>query len=80
MDKDRIEGKMEDLKGQVKRKVGEWTGDKEMESEGAAEQAKGKAQNVIGKIKDTGRDAVDKLKNRRDELDDEIDMDKDEVA
>jgi len=80
MDKDRIEGKMEDLKGQVKRKVGEWTGDKEMESEGAAEQAKGKAQNVIGKIKDAGRDAVDKLKNRRDELDDEIDMDKDEVA
>lgn len=78
MDKERIEGKMEDLKGQVKRKVGEWTGNKELESEGAAEQVKGKAQNVIGKVKDAGRDAVDKLKDRRDELDDDID--KDEVA
>ena len=74
MDKDRIEGKMEDLKGRVKRQAGEWTGDKKTQSEGAAEQAKGKAQNVIGKVKDAGRDAVDKLKNRRDKAD------KDEAA
>jgi uncharacterized protein YjbJ (UPF0337 family) len=74
MDKDRIEGKMEDVKGRVKRQAGEWTGDKELQSEGAADQVKGKAQNVAGKIKDAGRDAVDKLKQRHD------DRNKDEEA
>ncbi len=66
MDKDRIEGKMDDVKGRVKRQVGEWTGDKEMESEGTLDQAKGKAQNAFGKVKDAGRDALDRLKDNAD--------------
>jgi len=59
MDKDRVEGKIEDLKGRVKRQVGEWTGDGKTQSEGAAEQAKGKIQNAWGKMKDAGRDVLD---------------------
>lgn len=60
MDKDRIKGKMDDVKGRVERQVGEWTGDKDAQAEGAMDQAKGKAQNAWGKLKDAGRDALDK--------------------
>jgi len=59
MDKDRVEGKIEDVKGRVKRQVGEWTGDEKAQSEGAAEQVKGKIQNAWGKMKDAGRDVLD---------------------
>ncbi len=63
MDKDRIKGKMDDVKGRVERQVGEWTGDEEAQAKGAMDQAKGKAQNAFGKMKDTGRDALDELKH-----------------
>jgi uncharacterized protein YjbJ (UPF0337 family) len=66
MDKDRVEGKMDDVKGRIKRQVGEWTGDENAQAEGAADQAKGKAQNAWGKIKDAGRDAVDNVRGDRD--------------
>lgn len=62
MDKDRVEGKMKDIKGRVKRQVGEWTGNEKTQAEGAAEQAKGKIQNAWGKAKDAGRDALDRSK------------------
>ena len=62
MDKDRVEGKMEDVKGRVKRQVGEWTGNEKMQAEGAAEQVKGKVQNTVGKAKDAVRDVADDAK------------------
>jgi uncharacterized protein YjbJ (UPF0337 family) len=65
MDKDRIKGKTEDIAGRVKRQAGEWTGDKDLQAEGAREQAKGKAQNVIGKVKDAARDAKEDLKGKQ---------------
>lgn len=81
MDKDRIQGKAEDIAGGIKRKVGEVTGDHKTEAEGALEQAKGKTQNVVGKVKDAVRDAADKVKgehNRDVETDQEkIDREKD---
>jgi uncharacterized protein YjbJ (UPF0337 family) len=68
MDKDRVEGKIEDVKGRAKRQVGEWTGDEKTQAEGAAEQVKGKIQNAWGKAKDAGRDVLDKNKDvNRDE-------------
>lgn len=63
MDKDRIKGKIEDAAGRAKRQVGEWTGDEKTQAEGLAEQAKGKIHNAVGKIKDSARDATDKLKH-----------------
>lgn len=60
MDKDRTEGKFDDVKGRVKRQVGEWTGDEETQAEGTADQAKGKIQNAWGRMKDAGRDMLDR--------------------
>ena len=62
MNKDRAEGKAKDLAGRVERQVGEWTGDAETQARGAAKQVEGKVQNAWGKVKDAGKDAVDKAK------------------
>jgi uncharacterized protein YjbJ (UPF0337 family) len=59
MDKDRIGGAVDKLKGSVKKGVGEATGDTSMEAEGHADKAKGSVQSGVGKAKDTLRDAVD---------------------
>jgi uncharacterized protein YjbJ (UPF0337 family) len=67
MDKDRVEGKIEDVKGRIKRQVGEWTGDEQTQSEGAAQQVKGKIQNAWGKVKDAGREVLDNSKEQIDE-------------
>jgi uncharacterized protein YjbJ (UPF0337 family) len=69
MDKDRVEGKVDDIKGRVKRQVGEWTGDENAQAEGTMDQAKGKVQNAFGKAKDAVRDAADDARrdDRRDE-------------
>jgi uncharacterized protein YjbJ (UPF0337 family) len=74
MDKDRVEGKLDDVKGRVKRQVGEWTGDENAQAEGAADQAKGKVQNAWGKLKDAGRDAVDNANDNKDDVDREEDV------
>jgi uncharacterized protein YjbJ (UPF0337 family) len=58
MDKDRVAGKVEDVKGRVKRQVGEWTGNEETQSEGAAQQIKGKIQNAWGEAKDAARNVL----------------------
>lgn len=73
MDKDRIKGKMEDITGRAKRQVGEWTGDEKTQAEGAADQVKGKARNIMGKVKDAARDAADDI---RDDRRDDVDRDK----
>ncbi len=62
MDKDRAKGKVNGIKGRAKRQAGEWTGDKELQSEGAKDQLKGKAQNALGRLKDTGRDIADDVR------------------
>ncbi len=82
MDKDRIQGKAEDIAGRAKRQVGEWTGDSNTQAEGAMDQAKGKARNALGKVKDAVRDAADDVKgeNRDVETDQERTDRKDEDA
>ena len=79
MDKDRIEGKMEDIKGRVKRQVGEWTGDEKAQAEGLGDQIKGKAQNAVGKVKDAGRDIADDMRRDREHRE-HIDREKKEDA
>ena len=69
MDKDRVEGKLKDVKGRAQRQVGEWTGDEEAQGKGLADQAEGKAQNAWGKVKDAGRDAADKVDDKAHEHD-----------
>ncbi len=67
MDKDRIEGKVDDVKGRVKRQAGEWTGNSELQAEGAIDQAKGKVQNAFGKMKDAARDSMDDANDQGEE-------------
>jgi uncharacterized protein YjbJ (UPF0337 family) len=55
VDKDRVEGSADNLKGKVKEAVGKVTGDSKLEGEGKGDQVKGKVQNTIGGIKDALR-------------------------
>ncbi len=49
--KDEVEGKFDQAKGAVKENVGRATGDREMESEGAADRAGGNVQEGVGTAK-----------------------------
>jgi uncharacterized protein YjbJ (UPF0337 family) len=55
IDKDRIKGSAEQAKGKAKEWTGKGLGDKKMESEGKADQVKGKVQNAVGGLKDAMR-------------------------
>ena len=57
--KDEVEGKYEQAKGWVKDKVGEATGDRDLEAEGEAQNAEGKTQETWGKAKRGVSDTVD---------------------
>ena len=59
MNKDRIEGSLEQGKGKVKEVAGKVTGDAKLESEGKADQVKGKVQNAVGGMKDSIKEAID---------------------
>ena len=55
MDKDRIAGSAKQIKGSVKETLGKAVGDSKLESEGKADQVKGKIQNAVGGLKDALR-------------------------
>jgi uncharacterized protein YjbJ (UPF0337 family) len=52
MDKDRVEGAANTIKGKVKTATGKARGDEKLKNEGRADQVKGKVQNTVGGIKD----------------------------
>jgi uncharacterized protein YjbJ (UPF0337 family) len=58
MDKDRIQGSATQAKGAIKEAAGKVTGDKKLQTEGAADKAAGKVQNAVGGAKDAIRDAA----------------------
>ena len=60
MDKDRVEGTAHQAKGAIKEAIGKVTGDTKTEAEGVAEKAAGKAQNAVGGLKDSAREAINK--------------------
>jgi len=59
MNKDRIEGSLDQAKGKVKEVAGKAVGDAKLESEGKADQVAGKVKNTIGGMKDAVKEAVD---------------------
>lgn len=67
MDNDRIKGKMDDLKGDIKNKVGKLTDDKGLQGEGLIDKAKGKVENAFGKLKDEGRAERDRVEHNDEE-------------
>ena len=56
---DEVEGKWEQVKGTVKDKVGEFTGDRSLEAEGEVQNAEGETQETWGKFKRGVGDAID---------------------
>ena len=58
MNKDRIEGSIEQAKGMVKEAAGKAVGDSKLETEGKTQQVAGKVQNAVGGFKDAVKDAV----------------------
>jgi uncharacterized protein YjbJ (UPF0337 family) len=67
MDKDRVKGTIDDAAGRAKRQVGEWTGNTQTQSEGAAQQVKGKIEKTWGNIKDAARNAQDEARKNKDD-------------
>ena len=53
MDKDRVEGAGDKLKGNIKETAGKVTGDSKLQAEGKADQAEGAVKNFVGGVKDT---------------------------
>lgn len=60
MDKDKIKGSANQVKGSIKEAFGKVTGNKKVEAEGIADKAGGKAQSTVGGIKDTVRNVFRK--------------------
>jgi len=58
---DKIRGTLEETKGNVKQGVGDLTGDDRLKGEGILDEAKGKAQNLLGDIKDKVEDVKDDI-------------------
>ncbi len=59
MNKDRIEGSIEQAKGKAKEVAGKVTGDAKLESEGKAQKAGGKIQNAVGGMKDAIKETLE---------------------
>lgn len=60
MDRDRIAGSAEEIKGSVKEAIAKAKGDAKLQADGQADKAKVKIQNAVGGLKDTVRDALKK--------------------
>jgi uncharacterized protein YjbJ (UPF0337 family) len=59
MNKDRIQGSVEQAKGKAKEIAGKVMGDTKLESKGKAQKVGGKIQNTVGGMKDTIKEAVE---------------------
>ncbi len=58
MDKERIKGTVQKIKGGIEKAVGKLTGNKKLERDGKIDSAVGSARDGVGKAKDAVRDAV----------------------
>jgi uncharacterized protein YjbJ (UPF0337 family) len=59
---DRLKGKAKDIQGKVQREVGEATDDRTQQIKGLGKQAEGKTQETIGRMKGTGRKAMNEIR------------------
>jgi uncharacterized protein YjbJ (UPF0337 family) len=66
MNKNEAAGKAEQAKGAVKEKVGEWTGNKDLETSGNVDQVKGKVRETAGTVERKVDEAVDDVKEEND--------------
>lgn len=73
MNSDKIKGTIDDAAGRAKRQVGEWTGDTKTQVDGAAQQVKGKAEKVVGDVRDAVNNATNRPVERENNIDDNSD-------
>jgi uncharacterized protein YjbJ (UPF0337 family) len=59
IDKNRIAGSAEQMKGKVKEWAGKAMGDKKTQAEGKADQVKGKVRSAAGGLKEAARESPD---------------------
>ena len=59
--KDEVKGKGKKAKGKIKDKLGEITGNRELEAEGERERAEGQAQESIGKVRRKAEDFLERV-------------------
>ena len=57
---DKLKGAANPAMGNAKQAVGDATGNRKLEAEGAGQELKGKVQSTTGKAKDVVKDAVDR--------------------
>ena len=57
MDKQRVNGAVDEVVGSAKRHFGNMTGNTTTQIKGAAQEIKGKVETAVGKLKDSARDA-----------------------
>jgi uncharacterized protein YjbJ (UPF0337 family) len=55
MDKERVKGKGNEIKGGLRQAYGRAVGDEQQVAQGEAEEARGKAQGMVGAVKETAR-------------------------
>lgn len=79
MNQDKVKGTMDDVTGRVKRQAGEWTGDSQLQVEGAAQQIKGKAEKAVGNVKDAAHQMHNDVK-RQEEIERERDRESEHVG
>ena len=64
MNKDQVKGRVEQTSGKVKEVTGKLVGNDRMQSEGMAEQVKGKVQAGYGDAKENAKDKINKAINK----------------
>jgi uncharacterized protein YjbJ (UPF0337 family) len=65
--KDELQGRVDQIKGNVKQGVGELTGDQRLRDEGAADEAAGEVRETVGTAKRKVADTVRKIGDRIEE-------------
>ena len=58
--KDEIEGEGKKVKGKIKDKAGEWSGNRQLKAEGEAEQVEGEVQKGVGKVRRKAGEVIEK--------------------
>lgn len=61
MNKDQVQGRVEDVKGKIKEAAGKAVGNDRLTAEGQVDQLAGKTQAKVGDTKEKVKDVIDKL-------------------
>ena len=61
-----MDSNVDQAKGRIKQAAGDLTGDRDLENEGKADEAEGKAKEFVDKMRDKAEDLIDKTRDKFD--------------